>query len=259
MKRIGLIGGLSWYSSIEYYRILNRLTEECLGAHQQGNIVLVNVNLHEFNALLDKDDTSNAIDLLINAAKTLESASCDLILLCSNGAHRFFDQVKDSINTEMLHIADATAIAIQEQKIVKVGLLGAKSTMEEGFYQKRLSKFNIEIMTPIAEDSDLIDQIIFRELAQGSFIDASRNSLIQIINNLQKMGAKGVILGCTEIPLLIASSFISSNQLSHSSLVGISGFLHSLPKSLKDKKRKKIIQNLIFYIEISNLLIIWKY
>ena len=209
MKRIGLIGGLSWYSSIEYYRILNRLTEECLGAHQQGNIVLVNVNLHEFNTLLKKDDTSKAIDLLISAAKTLESACCDVILLCSNGAHRFFDQVKDSINTEMLHIAEATAIAIQEQKIVKVGLLGAKSTMEEGFYQKRLSKFNIEIMTPIAEDSDLIDQIIFRELAQGSFIDASRNSLIQIIKNMQKMGAKGVILGCTEIPLLINQNHLN--------------------------------------------------
>ena len=209
MKRIGLIGGLSWYSSIEYYRILNRLTEECLGAHQQGNIVLVNVNLHEFNALLDKDDTSNAIDLLINAAKTLESASCDLILLCSNGAHRFFDQVKDSINTEMLHIADATAIAIQEQKIVKVGLLGAKSTMEEGFYQKRLSKFNIEIMTPVAEEIDLIEQIIFRELAQGRFIDTSRNSLIQIIKNMQKMGAKAGILGCTEIPLLINQNHLN--------------------------------------------------
>jgi aspartate racemase len=209
MKRIGLIGGLSWYSSIEYYRILNSLTEECIGAHQQGNIVLVNVNLHEFNSLLKKDDTSRAIDLLISAAKTLESAGCDLILLCSNGAHRFFDQVKDSINTEMLHIADATAIAIQEQKIVKVGLLGAKSTMEEGFYQKRLSKFNIEIMIPVAEDSDLIDQIIFRELAQGSFIDTSRNSLIQIIKNMQKKGAKGVILGCTEIPLLINQNHLN--------------------------------------------------
>ena len=169
----------------------------------------MNVNLHEFNSLLKKDDTSRAIDLLISAAKTLESAGCDLILLCSNGAHRFFDQVKDSINTEMLHIADATAIAIQEQKIVKVGLLGAKSTMEEGFYQKRLSKFNIEIMIPVAEDSDLIDQIIFRELAQGSFIDTSRNSLIQIIKNMQKKGAKGVILGCTEIPLLINQNHLN--------------------------------------------------
>ena len=162
MKRIGLIGGLSWYSSIEYYRKLNLLTEEHLGAHQQGNIVLVNVNLHEFNSILKKDDNSRAIDLLISAAKTLESAGCDLILLCSNGVHQFFYQVEDSITTEILHIADATAIAIQEQKIVKVGLLGAKSTMEEGFYQKRMSKFNIEIMIPGAEDSDLVDQIIFR-------------------------------------------------------------------------------------------------
>tara|TARA_Y100000758_G_scaffold5495_1_gene4645 strand:+ start:286 stop:981 length:696 start_codon:yes stop_codon:yes gene_type:complete len=208
MKQIGLIGGLSWYSSIEYYRKLNLLTEEHLGTHQQGNIVLVNVNLHEFNSLLKKDDNSRAIDLLISAAKTLESAGCDLILLCSNGVHQFFYQVEDSITTEMLHIADATAIAIQEQKIVKVGLLGAKSTMEEGFYQKRMSKFNIEIMIPGAEDSDLVDQIIFRELAQGNFIDTSRDSLIQIINNLQKMGAKGVILGCTEIPLLIAQNHV---------------------------------------------------
>jgi len=208
MKRIGLIGGLSWYSSIEYYRILNLLTEEHLGAHHQGNIVLVNVNLHEFRTLLNRDDTSRAIGLLISAAKTLESAGCDLILLCSNGVHQFFCQVEDSITTEMLHIADATAIAIQEQKIVKVGLLGVKSTMEEGFYQKRLSKFNIEIMIPDPEDCDLIEQIIFRELVQGSFIDSSRDSLIQIINNLQTKGAKGVILGCTEIPLLIAQNHV---------------------------------------------------
>ena len=202
MKRIGLIGGLSWYSSIEYYRKLNLLTEEHLGAHQQGNIVLVNVDLHEFRTLLNRDDNSRAIDLLISAAKTLESAGCDLILLCSNGVHQFFYQVEDSITTEMLHIADATAEKLSADGIKRVGLLGTKFTMEQGFYKNRVTeKYGIEVIVPSEDEQNTIHDVIYNELCLGQINNESREKYLETIKNLRSQGAEAVILGCTEIAL----------------------------------------------------------
>ena len=204
MKTIGLIGGTSWESSIEYYRILNETVKEKLGGRNSAKIILFSVNFEEIMTFKKLGQKKKIAELLINAAKTVENAGADVLLLGANTIHSFADLIQKNISISILHIADATAEKIKEKGFNKIGLLGTKVTMEEEFYKKRLKeKHGIDVVVPDEEDRQLMDDIIFNELVLGKFLDSSKATIIEMMHKLSSQGAEGIILGCTEIPLII--------------------------------------------------------
>ena len=206
MKKIGLIGGMSWESSLVYYKYLNERTKELLGGFHSCNCIMESVDFAEIEVLQSKDDW-NALDkTMARAAKNLENANADLVILCTNTMHLCEDAIRDSISLPFIHIAQATGEAIQKQGLTKVLLLGTRFTMEKDFYRKTLlDDFGIEVLIPNAEDRTLIHNTIYNELIQGNILEASKNAFKDIINSSIENGAQGAILGCTEIPLLIKS------------------------------------------------------
>jgi len=203
MKRIGLIGGLSWVSSVDYYRHINRLNAEKVGPGHSANVALVNVDIAQFDAALKQGDQEKAAGLLLSAAQDLERAGAEIVLMCSNGVHRFFDRIQASISKPMIHIADTVAQAMREQGIATAGLLGVKGTMEHGFYEARLAKNGLKMLTPDPGDRERIHAVIFEELINEKFTDESRTFYLEVIEKMAARGAEGFILGCTEIPLLV--------------------------------------------------------
>lgn len=203
MRTIGLIGGMSWESSAEYYRLLNGLTRERLGGHHCASSVMVTVDFAEIEAMQRADDWQGAATLLAEAAVSLERAGAELVVLCTNTMHRVADDIAAAIRIPFVDIIDATAQRIRAAGMRTVGLLGTRFTMEGEFYRARMAEHGIEVLTPDAPERALVHDVIYDELTRGLIHDSSRQEFTRIIGALAARGAEGVILGCTEIPLLI--------------------------------------------------------
>jgi aspartate racemase len=205
-RRIGLIGGLSWVSSAHYYQILNELAGKEFGDGHAVNTVMVNVDMLEYDHYLYNGEPGKAEAMLVEAAMDAERAGAEIIGLCSNGVHCFFDSIEKKINVPLLHIADATAVDIVSQGLKKVGVLGVKRTMEDDFYRGRLERYGLSIVIPDDEQRTYIHESIFAELTKAQFTEETRTAYLDVIAGLVDKGAEGIILGCTEIPLLINQS-----------------------------------------------------
>ena len=204
MKTIGLIGGMSWESTASYYQALNQEIKTQLGGLHSAKIVLYSVDFAEIETLQHQGEWNKTADILGNAAKAVEAAGADFFLICTNTMHKVAPQVSQHVAIPLLHIADATAQQLKGNGISKVGLLGTKFTMEQTFYKGRLQdNFNIEVIVPNEHDRHIIHQVIYDELCLGEIKEASRQHYLAIINKLFNEGAQAVILGCTEIALLI--------------------------------------------------------
>ncbi len=203
MKTIGLIGGMSWESTAEYYRIINELVRERLDSAHSAKIAMYSVDFQEVREFHHNDKWDEATDFMIDAARRVERSGADFALICTNTMHKMADAVAANISIPLLHIVDATASKITAANIKKLGLLGSIFTMEENFYKDRLSeRYDLEIIVPDKADQKIIDTIIFEELCMGEIKNSSRDRLKLIIDKLINNGAEGVILGCTELPLL---------------------------------------------------------
>lgn len=210
MKIIGLIGGMSWESSLEYYKILNETVKKKLGKLHSAKTILYSVDFEPIKVLQHEGKWDELTNIMIDAAKSLEKSGADLLLICTNTMHKMAGDIEKNISIPLLHIADATAFAIKNQKLKKVALLGTKFTMEQDFYKGRLKeKHNLDVLIPDNEDRDLVHKIIYNELCLGNIKSSSKNEYIRIINKLVENGAEGIILGCTEIPLLIKQNDVS--------------------------------------------------
>ena len=204
MKTIGLIGGMSWESSIEYYQIVNQTVRAKLGGLHSAKCIMVSVDFAEIEPLQHQARWNEATQLLITAAKSVENGGADFVIFCTNTMHKVADEVQKHIKIPILHIADATAERIKAKGMKKVGLLGTQFTMEEDFYKGRLiQKHNLEIIVPTAEAREVVHRVIYDELCMGEIKQSSRMKYVDIIERLAKDGAEGIILGCTEIGLLV--------------------------------------------------------
>lgn len=203
MKTIGLIGGMSWESSLEYYRIINEEIKERLGGLHSAKCILFSVDFHELEKCMKKGDWGKIADVLTDAAHSLEAAGADFIILCTNTMHKVADKIEEAIHIPFLHIADITAQQVLSQGIRTIGLLGTKYTMEQDFYRSRLETQGIKVLIPEEVDRASINAVIFNELCLGQINEESRSEYKRIIGNLINQGAEGIILGCTEIGLLV--------------------------------------------------------
>jgi aspartate racemase len=204
MKTIGLIGGMSWESSAEYYRIINQTVQERLGGLHSAQCILFSFDFQEIEHLQHQGAWEQLTELMIRAAQRLEGAGAELLIICTNTMHKMAEEVQSSVSIPLVHIADATAKAVIEKGLDKVALLGTRFTMEEDFYKKRLrEKYELEVIIPSESNREVIDNVIYTELCRGILHQSSREQFKAIIEKLASNGAQGVILGCTEIPLLI--------------------------------------------------------
>jgi aspartate racemase len=204
MKTIGLIGGMSWESSIEYYRIINETAKAKLGGLHSAKSLMVTVDFAEIEKLQREDRWDEAAQILVKCAQDLERGGADCIVLCTNTMHKLADQIIASVNIPFLHIADTTAEKIAAVGMKKIGLLGTRFTMEHDFYKGRLiHNFGLDVLVPDKTDRDIIHRVIYEELVQGKIVDTSRTEYKRIMELLITNGAEGIILGCTEIELLV--------------------------------------------------------
>jgi aspartate racemase len=204
MKTIGLIGGMSWESSIEYYRIINETTKDKLGGLHSAKSLMITVDFAEIEKLQHENRWDDAAQILIKCAQDLERGGADCIVLCTNTMHKLADQIIASVSIPFLHIADATAKKIVAAGMIKIGLLGTRFTMEHDFYKGRLIRdFGLDVLVPNEKDRNIIHRVIYEELVQGKIMDGSREEYKRIIESLIAQGAEGIILGCTEIELLV--------------------------------------------------------
>ena len=206
MKTLGLIGGTGWVSTVEYYRIINQEVNERLGGLSSAKMLLNSVNQQEFRPATDQAGLGEFADYLSGIARRLESAGADCLLLCANTPHMAADLVQKNIGIPLIHIAEVTAKAILKKNLKKVGLLGTKFTMEQTFYKERLAKFGIATLVPEESEREYIHRTIMTELEKAILKNETRKRYLEIIDSLVKRGAEGVILGCTEIPLLVKQS-----------------------------------------------------
>ncbi len=204
MKTIGLIGGMSWESSIEYYRIINETAKEKLGGLHSAKSLMVTVDFAEIEKLQHEGRWDDAAQILIRCAQDLEHGGADFIVLCTNTMHKVADQIQEGIKIPFLHIADATAEKIKSAGLQKIGLLGTRFTMEQEFYKSRLTeKYGLEVLIPNNAERELVHRVIYDELCLGVVKNDSRNNYKEIMQSLVEQGAQGIILGCTEIELLV--------------------------------------------------------
>lgn len=204
MKTIGLIGGMSWESTADYYKILNREVKARLGEPHSAKIIMHSVDFSEIEELQSAGEWDKLTKKMINIAQKIESAGADMILICANTMHQMAPEVQKNIKIPLLHIADAAAEKIEAKSFKKVGLLGTKYVMEGSFYKKKIEdNYDIEVIVPDLKSREDVHRIIYQELVSGIFKDHSRARFKKIINSLKEKGAEGIILGCTEIPLLI--------------------------------------------------------
>jgi len=205
MKTIGLIGGMSWESTVGYYREINEGIKRRLGGLHSARIVLYSVDFDPIEKLQHEGDWDSTGDMLADAARSVEKGGADFLLICTNTMHKVSDQVERAVEIPLLHIADATADVLVEAGVKKVGLLGTAFTMEQDFYKGRLAgKYGLDVVVPDAPDRKLVHDIIYQELCLGIFKESSKQEYIRIVDKLTEMGAEGVILGCTEIGMLIS-------------------------------------------------------
>ncbi|MFD5213312.1 aspartate/glutamate racemase family protein [Microbacterium sp. NPDC058345] len=206
MKTIGVLGGMSWESSLEWYRLANERVRDQLGGHHSARVLLDSLDFAEIEALQAADDWPAAGALLAERAARLESAGADLIVLCTNTMHLVADRIEQAISIPFLHIADTTADAVIGSGLRRVGLLGTAFTMERPFYRERLEAREISVLTPDADDRADVHRVIYDELVHGVIRPESRELYRHVIERLVARGAEGIILGCTEIELLVSSA-----------------------------------------------------
>ncbi|HDR8105036.1 aspartate/glutamate racemase family protein [Bacillus cereus] len=209
MKTIGLIGGMSWESTSEYYRIINEEIKERLGGLHSAKCLINSVDFEEIERCQSSGDWDGAGEILGNAAYSLQKGGADFIIICTNTMHKVVGKIKAKIDIPVLHIADATAKAIKRKDIQKVGLLGTTYTMEQDFYKSRIEENNIKVIVPSEKNRKEINKVIYTELCLGKIVSQSREYYKRVIEELVKKGAQGIILGCTEIGLLIKQEDVS--------------------------------------------------
>ncbi|MDF1996618.1 aspartate/glutamate racemase family protein [Peribacillus frigoritolerans] len=203
MKTIGLIGGMSWESSLEYYRIINEEVKAKLGGLHSAKCILYSVDFEGIERCQAEGDWESSGKLLGDAALSLEKAGAEMILICTNTMHKVIGYIEEKVSLPILHIADSTAKQIQKSKISTVGLLGTKYTMEQDFYKTRIETNGIKVLIPSEEDRKVINKVIYEELCLGEIQQSSRDYYKKVIKGLVDDGAEGIILGCTEIGLLV--------------------------------------------------------
>jgi aspartate racemase len=206
MRTLGLLGGMSWESTLPYYRYVNERVRERLGGLHSAKLVLYSVDFAEIERLQHIGDWNAAGHVLADAAQALERAGAEALVLCTNTMHRVLDVIEPAIRMPVIHIADATARRIIATGITKIGLLATRFTMEQDFYRGRLERNGLEVLVPNADERAEIHRIIYEELCLGVIRDASRETYRAIMANLVARGAQGLILGCTEIGLLVGAS-----------------------------------------------------
>lgn len=204
MKTIGFIGGMSWESSVEYYRIANEEVKDRLGGFHSAKCLMYSVDFHEIEEMQHQGRWDEATKILIDAAQRVERSGADFIVICTNTMHKMAEEVEAAIGIPLLHIADVTAAKIKEEGLRKVGLLGTKFTMEQDFYKGRLiGKHGIDVIIPPGEERDAIHAILYGELCFGDIKSESKQKFHEVIAHLAARGAQGIVLGCTEIPLIV--------------------------------------------------------
>ncbi|MCL6605409.1 MAG: aspartate/glutamate racemase family protein [Paenibacillus sp.] len=203
MKTIGLIGGMSWESSLEYYRIINEEVRNQLGGLHSAKCILYSLDFSEIEQYQAAGNWECAGRRLGEAAQSLEQAGAEILVLCTNTMHKVIEYIEDNVSLPVLHIADATAYQIQRSTISTVGLLGTRYTMEHDFYKSRIESKGIKVLIPNAEDREVINRVIYEELCLGDIQESSRQYYKRVIQRLVDDGAEGIILGCTEIGLLL--------------------------------------------------------
>lgn len=203
MKIIGLIGGLSWLSSIEYYRMLNEMVNERLGGVHAGKIIMYSVNFGEIKTLTEENRWDEIAKMIGVIAQKLEQAGADCILIGANTMHKIAGEIQQMINIPVIHIAEVTATQIKKQQLKKVALLGTKYTMQLDFYKNKLAAQGITTIIPGEQEIEFINTAIYTEMGKGIFLPATKERFLDIISKLIRQGAEGIVLGCTEIPLSI--------------------------------------------------------
>ena len=203
MKTIGLLGGMSWESSVTYYQIVNQMVKERLGGLHSAKVILFSVDFAQIEKFQAEGDWEKSATVLSAAAQSLERAGADIIAICTNTMHKVYPQVQQSVNIPVLHIAEATARKLTERGIKKVALLGTKYTMTQDFYKDKIIEAGIQVLVPQEKDLEMVNRVIYGELCQGLISLESKKEYFRVIKGLEKQGAEGVILGCTEIGLLI--------------------------------------------------------
>lgn len=201
MKTIGLIGGTGWSSSMEYYRLLNELTHRRLGGFHFSKCILYSLNFHDMVTL--KQQNKSALPLLMNAAESLAAAGADCLLICANTLHQYAEEMQARLSLPILHIAVETAKVIRTKSLSRVGLIGSQATMEKEFFVSKLMDQNIDCIVPDASDRAVLNAIVLDEMAKGVFTETSKVTTIEIVKKMDKEAIQGLILGCTEFPLLL--------------------------------------------------------
>jgi aspartate racemase len=203
MKTIGLVGGMSWHSTVEYYRVINQLVAERRGGHASARIALQSLDFDEVRACQVTDDWDRAAALLTEAAQRTERGGADVVLICTNLMHRVAEQVQAAIDVPLLHIADALAARAREHGWDRVGVLGSRWVMEEDWYVGRLARAGLTVDVPDAAGRTEVDRVVFEELTLGRVEETSRAAYVDLVRGFEEQGAQGVVLGCTEIELLL--------------------------------------------------------
>ncbi|MEA4933576.1 MAG: aspartate/glutamate racemase family protein [Lawsonibacter sp.] len=206
MKTIGLIGGMSWESTVTYYQIINETVKAQLGGFHSAKILLYSVDFAEIEAYQASSEWDKSAEVLARVAENLEKAGADFIVICTNTMHKVAPQMAVHVHIPILHIAEATAAELKKQNIRRVALLGTKYTMTQDFYREKLVEAGIDVLIPDADDVETVNRVIYNELCLGKILPASKQDYLKIIDKLAARGAEGVILGCTEIGLLISQA-----------------------------------------------------
>lgn len=206
MKTIGLLGGMSWESTVPYYTTLNRLVSERLGGLHSAKVLLSSVDFAPLEALMREGDWEEIGRLLAHEAVVLEEAGAGVLVLCTNTMHKVAETLEAAVRIPLLHIADVTGAAVCAAGLGRVGLLGTRFTMEEDFYAARLARLGIDVLTPPADARALVDRVIFQELCRGQLLASSRSAYTEVMQDLVARGAEGIVLACTEIGLLLGDA-----------------------------------------------------
>lgn len=209
MKTIGLIGGMSWESTVTYYQLLNEGVKDALGGLHSAKILLYSVDFFEIEALMSRGEWDEAANVLGDAAARLETAGADMILICTNTLHKVAPQVQARVHVPLVHIAKAAAERLRARGISRVGLLGTKYTMTQAFYREKIIEGGVDVIIPEGDDIELVNRVIFDELCLGVVKEESRAEYLRVIASLQQRGAEGILLGCTELGLIVAEEDVS--------------------------------------------------
>lgn len=231
MKKIGLIGGMSWESSLEYYKIINETAKLKLGGLHSAECLMYSVDFHEIEVLQHQDNWEELTNIMVNAAESLKNGGADFIVICTNTMHKVASDIESRVGIKVLHIAEVTGEKIVQKGMKKVGLLGTKFTMEGDFYKKVLKdKFDIDVVIPEEADREIIHEVIYEELCKGIMNETSKEKYKKVINSLALKGAEGVVLGCTEIPLLIKQEDVSIPVFDTTTIHAVSSVEFALDK-----------------------------